>query len=112
MPPCVLLSCRMALAGPPIVQPMTGINGGRSGAQVKQEFKEIVLSARQDEFFRKNMYANFGEVGIAVKVRLCWHSTCSMGFDLASSSQVTMINLTLTALLCSQQVLMLDSSQT
>lgn len=35
--------------------------------QVKQEFKEIVLSARQDDFFRKNMYANFGEVGIAVK---------------------------------------------
>mmetsp|Transcript_18589 Transcript_18589/g.56139 ORF Transcript_18589/g.56139 Transcript_18589/m.56139 type:complete len:583 (+) Transcript_18589:324-2072(+) len=35
--------------------------------EVKQEFKEIVLSARQDDFFRKNMYANFGEVGIAVK---------------------------------------------
>ncbi len=39
-------------------------------AQVKPEFKEIVLSARQDDFFRKNMYANFGEVGIAVKVRV------------------------------------------
>lgn len=74
-PPCVLLSC---VPDPPqsnLVQPNTGINGGRSGAQVKQEFKEIVLSARQDEFFRKNMYANFGEVGIAVKVRLCWHPT-------------------------------------
>lgn len=27
-----------------------------------------MLSARQDEFFRKNMYANFGDVGVAVKV--------------------------------------------
>ena len=43
---------------------------------MKQEFKEIVLSARQDEFFRRNMYANFGEVGISVKVRpTCWHPT-------------------------------------
>jgi len=36
--------------------------------QVKRDFQEIVLSARQDEFFRKNMYANFGDVGVAVKV--------------------------------------------
>lgn len=36
--------------------------------QVKPDFQEIVLSARQDEFFRKNMYANFGDLGVAMKV--------------------------------------------
>ncbi len=37
--------------------------------QVKKEFQEIVLSARQDDFYRRNMYANFGDIGVAVKVR-------------------------------------------
>ncbi len=35
--------------------------------QVKKDFQEIVLSARQDEFYRKHMYANFGDIGAAVK---------------------------------------------
>lgn len=35
--------------------------------QVKKDFQEAVLSYRQDEFFRKNMYANFGDIGSAVK---------------------------------------------
>jgi hypothetical protein len=37
-------------------------------AQVKKEFQDIVLSARQDDFYRHNMYANFGDIGVAVKV--------------------------------------------
>ncbi len=35
--------------------------------QVKKDFQEAVLSYRQDEFFHKNMYANFGDIGSAVK---------------------------------------------
>ena len=35
--------------------------------QVKKDFQEAVLSYRQDDFFRKNMYANFGDIGSAVK---------------------------------------------
>lgn len=35
--------------------------------QVKKDFQEAVLSYRQDEFFCKNMYANFGDIGSAVK---------------------------------------------
>lgn len=35
--------------------------------QVKKDFQELVLSARQDEFFRKNMFKNFGDIGAAVK---------------------------------------------
>ncbi|KAL0041923.1 hypothetical protein WJX79_009001 [Trebouxia sp. C0005] len=34
---------------------------------VKKDFQEAVLSYRQDEFFHKNMYANFGDIGSAVK---------------------------------------------
>ncbi|KAK9816319.1 hypothetical protein WJX74_002302 [Apatococcus lobatus] len=34
---------------------------------VKKDFQEVVLGARQDEFFRKQMYANFGDLGMAVK---------------------------------------------
>ena len=39
----------------------------RSGVQVKKDFQEVVLGARQDDFFRKHMYANFGDLGMAVK---------------------------------------------
>lgn len=35
--------------------------------QAKKEFQDIVLSARQDDFFKKNMYSNFGDLGTAVK---------------------------------------------
>ena len=34
---------------------------------MKKDFQEIVLSARQDDFYRKHMYANFGDIGAAVK---------------------------------------------
>lgn len=35
--------------------------------QVKKDFRELVVSARQDEFYRKHMYSNFGDIGMAVK---------------------------------------------
>ncbi|CAL5223597.1 g6136 [Coccomyxa viridis] len=34
---------------------------------VKKDFQEIVLSARQDDFYRRHMYSNFGDAGAAVK---------------------------------------------
>ena len=43
-----------------------GVNGvGSSGKGFSNQ--EFVLSALDDEFFRKNMYLNFGDVGMAVK---------------------------------------------
>ena len=39
-----------------------------SAMQIKKDFQDIVLSARQDEFYSRNMYANFGDIGMAVKV--------------------------------------------
>lgn len=38
---------------------------------MRPDFQEIVLSARQDEFFHKNMYANFGDLGEAMKASGC-----------------------------------------
>ena len=38
--------------------------GNRSGESANQQY---VLSALDDEFFRKNMHLNFGDVGMAVK---------------------------------------------
>lgn len=35
--------------------------------QVKKDFQELVLSAQQDDFYRKHMYNNFGDIGTAVK---------------------------------------------
>ena len=35
--------------------------------QVKKDFRELVVSARQDEFYRRHMYSNFGDIGMAVK---------------------------------------------
>ena len=35
--------------------------------QVKKGFQELVLSARQDDFYKKHMYNNFGDIGTAVK---------------------------------------------
>lgn len=34
---------------------------------IPKEFKELVLSGDQDEFYGKNMYANFGEIGSMIK---------------------------------------------
>ena len=36
--------------------------------QVKEDFIEVVLSARQDDFFRKHQHSNFGDLGTAIKV--------------------------------------------
>ena len=37
---------------------------------MKDDFKEVVLSARQDDFFRRNQHSNFGDLGTAIKVCL------------------------------------------
>ncbi|XP_023938054.1 vacuolar protein sorting-associated protein 45 [Bicyclus anynana] len=34
---------------------------------VHKDFKEVVLSAEQDEFYAKNLYSNFGEIGQTMK---------------------------------------------
>ena len=34
---------------------------------MKKDFQDIVLSARQDDFYQRHMYANFGDMGTAVK---------------------------------------------
>lgn len=34
---------------------------------IREELKEIVLSPESDPFFKQNMYANFGDLGVAVK---------------------------------------------
>lgn len=39
-----------------------------SGVQgIPKDYKELVLSGDQDEFYGKNMYANFGEIGSTIK---------------------------------------------
>ena len=54
-----------------MVHELLGIAGNRVDLHhvpgVKPEFAEAVLSAHQDAFFRANMYANFGDLGMAVK---------------------------------------------
>lgn len=35
--------------------------------QIPKDFKEVVLSGDQDEFYAKNMYANYGEIGSTIK---------------------------------------------
>lgn len=32
-----------------------------------KDLKEVVLSSEQDEFFRQNMYKNFGEIGASIR---------------------------------------------
>ena len=36
-------------------------------AGIPKEFKELVLSGDQDEFYAENMYSNFGEIGSTIK---------------------------------------------
>ena len=38
---------------------------------MKDDFKEIVLSSRQDDFYKRHMYSNFGDLGTAVQVVPC-----------------------------------------
>uniref|UniRef100_A0A2M4ALU3 Vacuolar protein sorting-associated protein 45 n=1 Tax=Anopheles triannulatus TaxID=58253 RepID=A0A2M4ALU3_9DIPT len=41
---------------------LSGVNG------VPKDLKEVVLSTEQDEFYAKNLYANFGEIASTIKV--------------------------------------------
>jgi vacuolar protein sorting-associated protein 45 len=54
-----------------MVHELLGLNYNRvvlKGApHVSKDFEEIVLSCTQDEFFSKHRYANFGDLGVAVK---------------------------------------------
>ncbi len=34
---------------------------------MRKDFQEIVLAARHDDFYRRHMYSNFGDIGMAVK---------------------------------------------
>ena len=53
------------------MQDLVGLDYNRADLRhvpgVKPEFAEVVLSAHQDPFFKANMYANFGDVGLAIK---------------------------------------------
>ena len=35
--------------------------------QVRKDFQDIVLAARHDDFYKRHMYSNFGDIGMAVK---------------------------------------------
>jgi len=54
-----------------MVHELLGLNNNRvvlRGAPgVHKDLEEVVLSSAQDEFFHKNRYANFGELGEAIK---------------------------------------------
>jgi vacuolar protein sorting-associated protein 45 len=54
-----------------MVHHLLGINNGRVDLgdvpEIRPELKEIVLSADQDPFFKKNMYLNFGDLGGNIK---------------------------------------------
>lgn len=38
-----------------------------TSAKVAEQFRELVLDARHDDFFARNMYSNYGDVGLSVK---------------------------------------------
>ncbi|POW14192.1 hypothetical protein PSHT_07479 [Puccinia striiformis] len=54
-----------------MVHEILGIENGRvdlSGVpEIRNELKEIVLSTEQDQFFNKNLYSNFGDLGASIK---------------------------------------------
>ena len=54
-----------------MVHELLGLNDNRvvlRGAPgIKKDLEEVVLSSTQDPFFAKNRYANFGELGAAIK---------------------------------------------
>ncbi|KAK9839536.1 hypothetical protein WJX81_008245 [Elliptochloris bilobata] len=54
-----------------MVHELIGISANRVDMRhvpgVKKDYQDIVLSARQDDFYRRHMYANFGDMGTAVK---------------------------------------------
>lgn len=46
---------------------------------VPKDLHEIVMSSDQDEFYRENMYCNYGEIGLNIKqlvdqYQVCWCS--------------------------------------
>ncbi|XP_045539095.1 vacuolar protein sorting-associated protein 45 [Papilio machaon] len=54
-----------------MVHELLGINNNRVSLahvpDVHKDFKEVVLSSEQDEFYAKNLYSNFGEIGQTIK---------------------------------------------
>ncbi|XP_013142313.1 PREDICTED: vacuolar protein sorting-associated protein 45 [Papilio polytes] len=54
-----------------MVHELLGISNNRVSLahlpDVHKDFKEVVLSSEQDEFYAKNLYANFGEIGQTIK---------------------------------------------
>jgi len=57
-----------------MVHELLGLNNNRvllRGAPgIKKELEEVVLSSSQDDFFRENLHANFGELGESIKKML------------------------------------------
>ena len=51
----------------------------------KRNLKEVVLNADYDVFYKDNMYANFGDLGIAVKEMLETYSKTHKGHAEVSS---------------------------
>jgi len=54
-----------------MVHELLGLNNNRvilrGAPNIAKDLEEVVLSAQQDEFFRKNRHANFGELGEAIQ---------------------------------------------
>ncbi|PVV02226.1 hypothetical protein BB560_003330 [Smittium megazygosporum] len=54
-----------------MIHDLFGINNGRVDLSnvigIRPEYKEIVLSTEQDEFLRKSVHLNFGDLGISIK---------------------------------------------
>ncbi|OMJ25127.1 Vacuolar protein sorting-associated protein 45 [Smittium culicis] len=55
----------------PMIHDLFGINNGRvdlsRAPNIKPEYKEIVLSTENDDFFNKSMRLNFGDLGVSIK---------------------------------------------
>jgi vacuolar protein sorting-associated protein 45 len=68
-----------------MVHELVGISANRVDLRhvpgVKPEFAEAVLSSAADPFFRANMYANFGDLGMAVKGLVDAASRCVVGAE-------------------------------
>ena len=54
-----------------MVHEMIGVNDNRVDLSrapgIRKDLKEVVLSPSDDAFYQKNMYANFGDLGVAIK---------------------------------------------
>ncbi|MBW0507633.1 hypothetical protein O181_047348 [Austropuccinia psidii MF-1] len=71
-----------------MVHEILGIENGRvdlSGVpDIRSELKEIVLSAEQDPFFAKNLYANFGDLGASIKAYVTEYETKTVSSKLVA----------------------------